>query len=169
MTKIGVAVAVPEPWAGELERYRASFGDLLAHSIPAHVTLLPPTQVTSGLRDVERHLAGVAALAPPFALRLQGTGSFRPVSPVVFVVVTQGIALCEKLAGEVRRGPLEQDLAYPYHPHVTVAHDLDDASLDAARDRLAGFGCTFDATAFHLYVHDDDGVWRPRRTFQLEG
>ena len=44
-------------------------------------------------------------------MRLRGTGTFRPVSPVVFVNVAEGISRCELLADAVRRGPLEIDAA----------------------------------------------------------
>lgn len=169
MTTIGVAIAVPDPWAGELQCHRASFGDPNADSIPTHVTLLPPTRVPRGLDEVERHLSEVAAASPGFPLRLQGTATFRPVSPVVFVTVARGFAGCEKLAGEVRRGPLEQELGFPYHPHVTVAHDIDDEALDRAEATLADFECAFDVSEFHLYVHGDDGVWRQHRSFSLAG
>ena len=70
-------------------------------------------------------------------MRLRGTGTFRPVSPVVFVTVAEGISQCEALADAVRRGPLETDLLFPYHPHVTVAHHLDDDVMDQAFDELA--------------------------------
>ena len=169
MTTIGVAIAVPEPWAGELQRHRASFGDAHADSIPTHVTLLPPTPVDDGLAEIEQHLDDVAASTPAFHLRLRGTATFRPVSPVVYVAVRSGSTGCEKLAGEIRRGPLDQDLSFPYHPHVTVAHDLDDAALDRAGAALAGFRCAFDVSGFHLYLHGEDGVWRPCRTFRLSG
>src|SRR4051812_1466493 len=125
MTTIGVAIAVPEPWATELQRHRAAVGDPLAEAIPAHVTLVPPTYVVGGsseLADIERHLVTVGAKTQPFRIRLRGTATFRPVSPVVFVVVTEGISSCELLAAAVRQGPLDQDLMFPYHPHVTVAH-----------------------------------------------
>lgn len=167
MTTIGVAIAVPEPWAEELQRCRASFGDVNALAIPTHITLLPPTHVPHPLDDVDKHLAHVADDTTSFPLELAGTATFRPVSPVVFVVVTTGFGACEKLADGVRTGPLAQDLAFPYHPHVTVAHDLDEAALDAAANRLAGFCCQFAVTEFLLYVHGSDGVWRPRRSFQL--
>ncbi len=167
MTTIGVAIAVPEPWAGELQRYRASFGDSLAEAIPTHVTLVPPTPVPDPLDRIEQHLDEVAAAVPRFRLRLKGTATFRPVSPVVFVVVTTGFAVCEKLAAAIRSGPLLQELTFPYHPHVTVAHDLDDSSLDRAQESLADVACAFDVEAFHLYVHGADGVWRPRRSFPL--
>jgi 2'-5' RNA ligase len=167
VTTIGVAIAVPEPWAGELQRYRASFGDPLATAIPTHVTLVPPTEIDGQLTHVEEHLAEVAARTKPFLLHLRGTATFRPVSPVVFVALTEGISSCEVLASAIRQGPLAQSLNYPYHPHVTVAHHLDDAALDMAFDTLADFSCSFEVTDFHLYVHGADAVWRPHRSFAL--
>lgn len=169
MTTIGVAIAVPEPWAGELQRFRASFGDPLAEAIPTHVTLVPPTDVSESLEKVERHLSDVASSTAAFPLHLRGTATFRPTSPVVFISLAEGISSCELLAGAIRQGPLEQDLAFPYHPHVTVAHDIDDEALDRAFDRLADYSCEFVVTAFHLYIHGDDGVWRPERSFELAG
>ncbi len=169
MTTIGVAVAVPEPWASELQRHRASFGDPLAEAIPTHVTLVPPTRVSDGLDAIEQHLQSVAAETPPFPLQLRGTATFRPVSPVVFIALATGISSCELLAEALRRGPLAQRLAYPYHPHVTVAHDLPDEALELAFETLADFSCSFDVTEFGLYVHGPDGVWRPRRGFTLTG
>ena len=46
MPTIGVAVAIPEPWASELQDYRTSVGDATAAMIPTHITLIPPTEVT---------------------------------------------------------------------------------------------------------------------------
>ncbi len=169
MITIGVAIAVPEPWAGELQRFRASFGDPLAEAIPTHVTLVPPTRVSESLEKVQRHLSDVAASTVAFPLHLRGTATFRPTSPVVFISLAEGISSCELLAAAIRQGPLAQDLAFPYHPHVTVAHDIDDEALDRAFDRLADYSCEFEVTAFHLYVHGEDGVWRPERSFTLEG
>jgi 2'-5' RNA ligase len=167
VTTIGVAIAVPEPWASELQRFRESFGDPLAAAIPAHVTLVPPTEIADTLEKVERHLSDVAAVTAAFTLHLRGTATFRPTSPVVFISVTEGVTDCEQLATAIRQGPLAQDLAFPYHPHVTVAHDLDDESLDRAFERLSDYSCEFEVTAFHLYVHGPDGVWRPERSFRL--
>ena len=39
---ISVSIDIPEPFAGELQRLRASFGDPLAEAIPSHVTLMSP-------------------------------------------------------------------------------------------------------------------------------
>jgi 2'-5' RNA ligase len=169
-TTIGVAIAVPEPWGGQLQEYRAALGDDTAAGIPTHVTLMPPYQTPSDdLPAIEDHLADAASRAGAFSIHLRGTGTFRPVSPVVFVTVAEGISACEQLAQTVRRGPLEADLNFPYHPHVTVAHDLPDHVLDKAFDELSDFDCSFLVDRFSLYVHDGEQGWMPTRDFPLTG
>ncbi|MCR6031307.1 2'-5' RNA ligase family protein [Nocardioides sp. zg-579] len=170
MPTIGVAVAIPEPWASELQDYRTALGDQTATMIPTHITLVPPTELAAGdVRVVEEHLAAVAAHQPTFLVHLRGTGTFRPVSPVVFVSLVEGISQCEQLAGAVRRGPLDVELDYPYHPHVTIAHHLGEEELDQAFEDLADFECEFLVEDFHLYVHDATRGWQPSRDFALEG
>lgn len=167
-TRIGVSIQVPQPYAEQLQDARRSFGDPLADSIPPHITLLGPTLVpTADLPIAIEHLEGAAAEASPFRLLLRGSATFRPVSPVVFIQVAQGIAECEQLERSVRSGPLTQPLRFNYHPHVTVAHQIDDAALDRAFSEMADFECVFDAASFHLFEHGDDGVWRPVRQFRL--
>jgi len=169
MPTIGVAVAIPEPWATRLQDYRTALGDVTATMIPTHVTLVPPTEVSDAeQRDIEGHLAEVAAGFAGFGVHLRGTGTFRPVSPVVFVTLVEGISQCEQLASAVRRGPLDVPLSFPYHPHVTIAHHLDDDRLDQAFRELADFECEFAVREFHLYVHDRDLGWQPTREFTLQ-
>lgn len=163
---IGVAIAIPAPWGGVLQRWRESFGDQLAHAIPTHVTLLPPTQLTQDALDTaEVHLRDVARSEQPFDLFLRGTGTFRPLSPVVFVQVAEGVTDCERVEAKVRSGPLRRELAFPYHPHVTVAHDLPETTLDRAFGELSVFEAAFTVWGFSLYEHGTDGVWRPQRDF----
>ena len=100
---------------------------------------------------------------------LSGTGTFRPVSPVVFVQVSRGIPNCEALERAVRSGPVERRLDFPYHPHVTVAHHLDEVALDRAFEELSTFRCSFRVASVELYHHDHDGVWRVVDSFPLGG
>ena len=168
MPTIGVALAIPEPWATELQDYRTAVGDTTASMIPTHITLVPPTEVgDDDLPTVEAHLEAVAGQVEAFCVHLRGTGTFRPVSPVVFVTVAEGISRCEQLAAALRRGPLEVELQFPYHPHVTIAHHLPDEALDRAFEDLASFESVFDADMFHLYVHDERDGWQPTRNFAL--
>lgn len=168
MQTIGVAIAIPEPYGSELQHHRASFGDPQAEAIPTHVTLLPPTEIhDADLQSVEDHLEWAAGGVQPFRMHLRGTATFRPISPVVFVAVAEGISSCEVLAARVRSDTLAQELSFPYHPHVTVAHDVDESALDKAFESLADFDCAFEVASFHLYSHGSDGVWRPFREFTL--
>ena len=170
MPTIGVAIAIPEPWGADLQEMRESFGDPMASSIPTHVTLVPPTEVADeDLDEVAEHLQAVAASQPSFMIHLRGTGTFRPVSPVVFIAMSEGISNCEVLAGQVRQGPLDQKLSFPYHPHVTIAHHVGESALDRAFDSLKDFECSFVVGAFHLYMHGGDSVWRPVHTYKLGG
>jgi 2'-5' RNA ligase len=167
---VGVAIGIPQPWGAELDTYRASTGDPAAAMIPAHVTLLGPTvlPISPTIDDeIDRHLCAAARAHRPFTLHLRGTGTFRPVSPVVFVALAAGIAECERLADSVRSGPLRRELAYPYHPHVTVAHDVPEPAMDDVFERLAGYTARFEVYHFTRYEHSGDGHWKPIRDYPL--
>jgi len=142
----------------------------MAECIPAHVTLLPPVEVDPAtLPAIEQHLSSVATKYRPFRIRLRGTATFRPVSPVVFIALAEGISNCERLADAVGSGPAPRNLRFPYHPHVTIAHDLPDHVLDKAFEALADFHCTFTVECFSLFELGTDSVWRPQRDFTLGG
>ncbi|MFD3498514.1 2'-5' RNA ligase family protein [Streptomyces sp. NPDC058676] len=165
---IGVSIAVPEPHGSLLQQLRAGFGDAAAHGIPTHVTLLPPTEIDeTALSAVEAHLTEVAAAGRPFPMRLSGTGTFRPLSPVVYVQVAEGAEACTWLQKQVRdaSGPVARELQFPYHPHVTVAHGIDDDAMDRAFEELADYRAEWPCTGFALYEQGADGVWRKLREY----
>ncbi len=167
---VGVIVEVPEPWASQLQTWRIRFGDHRADSIPTHITLVPPTAVpVQELDDVRAHLLEVAAGSRAFQVALEGTDTFRPVSPVAFVRVVTGADDCDRLQKRIRGGPLQRELAFPYHPHVTVAHALADDALDHAQLTLQPFRAHFTVGAFGLFEHSGDEVWRLRERFPFVG
>jgi 2'-5' RNA ligase len=164
----GVAIGIPDPYGTRLTGWRRRLGDPNAHAIPPHVTLLPPTELPAdSLPDVERHLADIAASESAFDIHLRGSGTFRPVSPVVFVTLVEGISSCERLEKLVRSGPLTRDLRFNYHPHVTVGHHLPEPALDRAFRELATFEARFRVDSFTLFEQGADEVWRPVRDFAL--
>lgn len=169
MPTVAASISVPEPYASELRDARERFGDAAARTTPTHVTLLGPTDVGEAVAsDFETHLTAVAAAHAPFDIHLRGTGSFRPVSAVVFVALAEGISSCEQLAASVRGGPIKREHDYPYHPHITVAQDVPDEALDRAFAELAGYEARFPVSWFTLYEHVADG-WRVRREYVLKG
>ena len=165
---VGVAIAIPQPHATVLANWRRQIGDPAADLVFPHVTLLPPTPVPADMMDnVEKHLADAAASHRPFVMHLAGTGTFRPTSPVVFIQVATGVSDCEILERAIRSGPLARELEFPYHPHVTVAHQIPDAALDEAYDGLSGFVARFSVARFVLFLRDADGRWTWRTEFPL--
>lgn len=168
MPVIGVALPVPEPWATQLQSYRAALGDQAAVGTPTHITLVPPISVDADeLVEVERHLRAVADGQPGFRVHLRGTGTFRPVSDVVFINLVEGISRTEQLAAAARQGVLDVAISYPFHPHVTVGHDVSTEALDRAFAELADFECEFDVSSIHLSIFEDGAGWQTWRDFEL--
>jgi 2'-5' RNA ligase len=158
---VGVILGFPPEVAEELQRWRASFGDPLAGVVPAHITLVTttPTQDWEATRE---HVREVARNQTPFMVTIAGTGTFRPVSPVVFINVEDGFADCVDLHEKLQQGPLQRDLPFAYHPHVTIAHDVAPESLDEAETVLKNYRATFPVVSMGLYEHDADGIWQLR-------
>ncbi|QDO87968.1 2'-5' RNA ligase family protein [Ornithinimicrobium ciconiae] len=167
---VGIALPVPEPWGSMIQQARIDYGEARAQHIPTHVTLLPPTETTAErLEELLTYLQDVAQRMAPFLMVLRGTGTFRPVSDVVYVQIARGVSSCEQLERAVRNGPVWRDLDFPYHPHVTLAHDLPSAVLDRAFAEFADLVAEFEAGEFAVYVHHGDEVWRPLVTYELTG
>jgi len=169
MIAVGVVIDVPEPFATRIREARRAWGDPEADAVPPHVTIVAPFSVDpEEMPALERHLERAVEGCRPFRMRLRGTGTFRPVSPVVFLAVAEGIPGCEELERRVRSGPWSVDLRFPYHPHVTIALGLTDEALDDAFSALADFEAVFDVDAIGLHALVEDG-WQARATYPLVG
>ncbi len=165
---IGVALPIPEPAASFVKAAREGYGDPQARAIPTHITLLPPAVVSPTMLDgIDAHLRQAASTVRPFRVALHGSGTFRPVSPVVFLVVNEGIAGCEALERVIRSGPLLRRRNFPYHPHVTLVHEIAEERMDAAFTEFAEYQFAFTAAEFTLYQQDTHHVWHPIRDYRL--
>jgi 2'-5' RNA ligase len=172
--RIGVAVDIPAPWGPHLTRCRIAAGDPLGAAVPAHLTLLGPTEVDPGeLPAIAGHLGDVAEGHPEFELLLRGTGTFRPITEVVFVTVAAGISECEQLASAITGLPLlDRPRTFPYHPHVTVAQEVTGPALDQVFADLADFQAQFVVGGFTLFTHtgdvkSPDSRWHPEKDYRL--
>lgn len=163
-----MVVAIPSPHREALDAAREQY-EPAASDLPAHVTILAPIDVDAeAMPAVEAHLARVAASTRSFRLTLRGTGTFRPVSPVVFVAVADGVAACEQLETRVRSGDMAVETRFPYHPHVTLAHDVSEPMLDRALHELSGYEASMEVACIGLYEYLD-GRWHLVREFPLDG
>lgn len=165
---LGVLIAIPEPWVTELTEARRQAGDPVADRVPAHITLIPPIAVERDQReDVVRHLQRVASYFSAFRVSLRGTGSFLPTSPVAFLNVDAGREECAALADELRSGPLDFSLRFPYHPHVTLAQGLDVDVLNRVQMEWAPFEASWMVPGFRLDTVDASGVYTSRALFDF--
>lgn len=170
-TSVGVAIEVPQPYARQLRELRECVeGAPAVEIIGPHITLVPPTHLPDfDLTGVEAQLERAARRVAPFVVELAGAGTFRPATQVVYAALTTGGPQCDRLQVEARQGPLEQELRYAYHPHVTVAQDVPEDRLDAAEQALSRFHARFTVAEFVLYELGPDAVWHTIRTFRLSG
>lgn len=167
---IGVSIPVADPWGSHLQDLRVRNGEPRARHITTHITLLPPTSVApQDLDEVLDHIRAVARARRPFDVALEGTGTFRPLTPVVFARVSEGGRECELFQAELRSGPVRRELDYPYHPHVTLAHGLSDDALDRVQADLAGLSCRFPVDRINVHHHHGDEHWSPTGTLPLGG
>lgn len=165
---VGIAITIPAPFGAELDAARERYAPG-ADGMAAHVTILAPIDIDADVMGaVDAHLSAVAGATRPFRLLLRGAGTFRPVSPVVFVTVADGIAACVQLERQVRSGDLAVETRFPYHPHVTIAHDVADALLDQALDDMADYRADMVVASMGLHEHID-GSWVLVREYPFGG
>lgn len=166
--RIGILIAIPEPWMTELSELRVKFGDNQGAVTPAHITILPPTTIKKSDRErVRAHLQAIASQQTPFRISLDGTGSFRPVSPVVFINVDKGHQELIDLEDEVRSGVLDTPARFPYHPHVTIAQQVSEPKLDAAEHTCANFEAQWLVKGFRLDHVSSDGSYQSQALFNF--
>jgi len=162
-----VVLPLPEPHAARLRAVRAGAGDPLA-SVPAHLTLVTGA-VVSDWDAVREHVRAVAAVTPPAEVGFRGAATFRPLTPVVYAPVATGERWCRSLHAALQAGPLDGDPAYPFVPHVTLAHGVDEAVLDGLMESQTGVEFSFRADRLALYADAGDGLWRPLGEHPLLG
>lgn len=157
---LGIVIAVPEPWNTVVTNIRTAIGDPMAAKVPPHVTVMPPLAVPAELREeVFEHLRLVATQNRPFRISLGSANTFEPVSPVAYLQVLQGATQCEQLAEDVRSGPLDYALRFPYHPHVTLAQNLPRPALTKALELGHNFEASWMVQGFRVDRVDSDGSY----------
>ncbi len=165
---LGVTLEVPLPIRDELDAARRRHG-VLEPGWASHVTLLPPIEADDAVvSSIIDHLDAVARCTAPIRIHLRGTDTFRPVSPVAFLVLVDGAEHCASLESAVRSGDLGVESRFPYHPHVTLAHGVADDVLDQVQREFSDVEFEFTAVAMALR-ENVDGVWVLVREFPLTG
>lgn len=164
----GVVIELPEPVGRELQDWRASFGDPAAEAVPAHITLMIAARQHSWDTLVD-HVRDVVSRWDPFHVEIHGTGTFRPVTPVVYLRVANGYRECVALHEQLDAADLANASPFEFHPHVTLAHAVTDEDLDRAQQMLRTYHASFLVDRIDLYEGDENGAWRVREQIPFAG
>jgi 2'-5' RNA ligase len=131
---------LPDPLAGFLDRLRAELVPG-CHS-KAHVTLLPPRPLLctadAAWSEIEKKLQDVR----PFRVELADIEVF-PITQVIYLSVNAGNSELRRLHRTLNAGSCVFEEPFSYHPHITLAQDLEpdrfETALKTARERWNEF------------------------------
>ncbi len=112
---------LPDPLAAFLDGLRKEF-DSGCHS-KAHVTVLPPRPIDCPSETAWAGLGPALRDFQPFLIEL-GAIEIFPVTNVIYLSVARGGSQLKSLHQKLNSGPLAFEEPFPYHPHVTLAQDL---------------------------------------------
>jgi 2'-5' RNA ligase len=122
---------VPQPLAGFIERLRQEIQPGCAAR--SHLTFLPPRPLAIPLDQIRTQLEAGLRDQPAFRVELCEVQVF-PVSQVVHLSLGAGRAEADKIHEVLHRGDLCCKEGFEYHPHVTLAQDLDPANVAAVAE-----------------------------------
>jgi 2'-5' RNA ligase len=120
---------IPDPLGAFLDRLR---NDLVCecHS-KAHITVLPPRPLFRPTAEAWTQILGRLPDFQPFRIEL-GEIQVFPVTDVIYLSVNAGQAELQKLHAALNAECLAFAEPFRYHPHVTLAQELDRDGLAAA-------------------------------------
>jgi 2'-5' RNA ligase len=103
-----------------VEELRRELHPVHAH-LPTHLTVLPPRPLQGSEEDALAMLRQMSAPVASFQVELGDVESFLPITPTVFIRVSQAGYKMRELHDLLNRDPLAYAEPLPYMPHVTVA------------------------------------------------
>ena len=103
-----------------VEALRRELHPAHAH-LPTHLTVLPPRPLQGSEEDALAMLRRMSAPVAAFQVELGNVESFLPITPTVFIRVSQAGYKMRELHDLLNRDPLAYTEPLLYMPHVTVA------------------------------------------------
>jgi 2'-5' RNA ligase len=117
---------VPQPLAGFIERLRQEIQP--GCTARSHLTFLPPRLLEIPVEQIRSQLEAGLRDQPAFPVELCEV-RVLPVSQVVHLSLGAGGPEAIRIHQVLHRGGLHCKELFEYHPHVTLAQDLDPANL----------------------------------------
>lgn len=155
---LGVYVNLPQPWSAFISNKRMEIGDSLAENCAPHITLLPPTPVAkSQLNTFLKDLKHIADTSKSFWVGLDSSSNFLPVSTVSFIKVSYGYDECKVLHDKIYGCVENASPRFPFHPHVTLAHNISVEKIRDIQSDFSDFKAAFICSNIFVDVLDTKG------------
>jgi 2'-5' RNA ligase len=122
---------VPQPLGSFIERIRQEIQP--GCTARSHLTFLPPRPLDIPLENIRSQLEAGLRNQPVFRVELGEVRVF-PVSQAVHLSVGAGWAEACRIHEVLHHGDLCCKEAFEYHPHVTLAQDLDPTTVAAVAE-----------------------------------
>jgi 2'-5' RNA ligase len=151
INSFSLVVYVPQPLAGFIERLRQEIQP--GCTARTHLTLLPPRLLEIPLDQIASQLEAGLRNQSTFRVELCDVLVF-PVSQAVHLSLGAGWAEANHIHETLNRGDLYHRELFEYHPHVTLAQDLDPGNAAAvaelAKQRWQAYSGNRDFAVDHL-------------------
>ncbi len=134
INSFSLVVYVPQPLAGFIERLRQEIQP--GCTARSHLTFLPPRILHVPIDRISSQLEAGLRNQSAFRVTLCDVQVF-PVSYAVHLSVGEGWNEADRIHQALNRGDLYHKEVFEYHPHVTLAQDLDPANIAAVKELAA--------------------------------
>jgi 2'-5' RNA ligase len=117
-----LVIYIPPPLGKFLDDLRR---ELVPHYNPhAHVSVLPPRPLAVPWTVASEQARGLIESSAPFEVELTGVEIF-PVTEVIYLEVGAGSAELRGMHTAMNREALGFQDVFPYHPHITLAQEIE--------------------------------------------
>jgi 2'-5' RNA ligase len=153
---------IPEPLAGFLNRLRREL--VPSCYLQAHVTVLPPRKLPASAETGWRQVRDAAAIFDPFHLELGDIEVF-PGTNVIYIGIRKGESRLVQMHQLMNRAGLWFPEPYEYHPHVTLAQEIDPERVDEMcrlarlRWREFSYGRRFPVETITFVQNTRQNIW----------
>jgi len=147
-----------------VEQLRRELHPTTAH-MPAHLTILPPRELTGSEAAALEFLEEACSRVVPFSVELGDVETFLPTTPTVFIQVKRAAYRMRELHDQLCSQGLGCVESWPYIPHLTIVKtEQDEQALAAcaiARERWAQFAGKRQVHVEELmFVRENGGDWQ---------
>jgi 2'-5' RNA ligase len=129
-----LVIYLPDPLGAYLDNLRREMvPDCNPH---AHVSVLPPRPLPVAPEAAIEEARGIVGSFAPFDIELGRIEKFD-VTDVIYISVEDGAGQLRRMHETLTRGPLAYQEPFAYHPHVTLAQEIEEGHVASLAELAA--------------------------------